>query len=197
MTIKQNKMRNTLLYIGGGIAVIALYRYFSKQIKLASNWDWRIKNLQLVNVQKDKARLKGTITFVNVSNFNATINNYDITFLYGGVEIGRAEELVPFVVFPDSSFDIKIEGDVFFKNLGKAAIPFVADIVNKRPIVFEMQGDVSFTFAGITKNLSLTNQKVEYSENLAKEYGFEKAVDRYVAWIDNLVGIKPSTAEKK
>jgi hypothetical protein len=33
--------------------------------------------------------------------------------------------------------------------------------------------------------------------NLAKEYGFEKAVDRYVAWIDNLVGIKPSTAEKK
>jgi hypothetical protein len=197
MTIKQNKMRNTLLYIGGGIAVIALYRYFSKQIKLASNWDWRIKNLQLVNVQKDKARLKGTITFVNVSNFNATINNYDITFLYGGVEIGRAEELVPFVVFPDSSFDINIEGDVFFKNLGKAAIPFVADIVNKRPIVFEMQGDVSFTFAGITKNLSLTNQKVEYSENLAKEYGFEKAVDRYVAWIDNLVGIKPSTAEKK
>jgi hypothetical protein len=197
MTIKQNKMRNTLLYIGGGIAVIALYRYFSKQIKLASNWDWRIKNLQLVNVQKDKARLKGTITFVNVSNFNATINNYDITFLYGGVEIGRAEELVPFVVFPDSSFDIEIEGDVFFKNLGKAAIPFVADIVNKRPIVFEMQGDVSFTFAGITKNLSLTNQKVEYSENLAKEYGFEKAVDRYVAWIDNLVGIKPSTAEKK
>jgi hypothetical protein len=120
-------MRNTLLYIGGGIAVIALYRYFSKQIKLASNWDWRIKNLQLVNVQKDKARLKGTITFVNVSNFNATINNYDITFLYGGVEIGRAEELVPFVVFPDSSFDIKIEGDVFFKNLGKAAMPIGMD----------------------------------------------------------------------
>ena len=190
-------MRNTLLYIGGGIAVIALYRYFSKQIKLASNWDWRIKNLQLVNVQKDKARLKGTITFENVSNFNATINNYDITFGYGGVEIGRAVELVPFVVFPDSSFDIKVEGDVFFKNLGQAAVPFVTDIINKRPIVFEMKGDVSFTFAGITKNLSLTNEQVEYSENLAQEYGFEKVVDRYIRWVDNLVGIKPSTAEKK
>lgn len=190
-------MRNTLLYIGGGIAVIALYRYFSKQVKLASNWDWRIKNLQLLDVQKDKARVKGIITFVNVSNFNATINNYDITFGYGGVEIGRATEIVPFVVFPDSSFDVKVEGDVFFKNLGKAALPFVADIVNKRPITFEMKGDVSFTFAGITKNLSLTNQKVEYSENLAKEYGFEKAVDKYISWVDNLIGVKPSTAEKK
>ena len=197
MTLIRNEMRNTLLYIGGGIAVIALYRYFSKQVKLASNWDWRIKNLQLLDVQKDKARLKGVITFVNVSNFNATINNYDITFGYGGVEIGRAVELVPFVVFPDSSFDVKVEGDVFFKNLGKAALPFVADIVNKRPIVFEMKGDVSFTFAGITKNLSLTNQKVEYSENLAKEYGFEKAVDKYISWVDNLIGVKPSTAEKK
>ena len=197
MTLILNDMRKTLLYIGGGIAVIALYRYFSKQVKLASNWDWRIKNLQLVDVQKDKARLKGLITFVNVSNFNATINNYDITFMYGGVEIGRAVEIIPFVVFPDSSFDVKVEGDVFFKNLGQAAIPFVSDIINKRPIVFEMQGEVSFTFAGITKNLTLTNQKVEYSENLAKEYGFEKAVDRYVAWVDNLIGIKPSTAEKK
>lgn len=197
MTLIRNEMRNTLLYIGGGIAVIALYRYFSKQVKLASNWDWRIKNLQLLDVQKDKARVKGIITFVNVSNFNATINNYDITFGYGGVEIGRATEIVPFVVLPDSSFDVKIEGDVFFKNLGKAALPFVADIVNKRPITFEMKGDVSFTFAGITKNLSLTNQKVEYSENLAKEYGFEKTLDKYILWVDNLIGVKPSTAEKK
>jgi len=190
-------MRKTLLYVGGGLAVIALYRYFSKQVKLASNWDWRIKNLQLLDVQKDRARLKGTITFVNVSSFNATINNYDITFFYDGVEIGRAVESVPFVVYPDSSFDVKVEGDVYFKNLGKAAIPFVADVINKRPIEFQMKGVVSFTFAGITKSLTLSNQKVEYSENLAKEYGFEKAVDRYIAWVDNLVGIKPSTGEKK
>jgi LEA14-like dessication related protein len=184
------KTKTALYILSAVVAVGALALYFRRQVKLALEWDYRIKKISIKNFTKESAELEGVITFINKSNFNLKVFNYDLSFYYNQNLLGNTKSSKEFVVLPDTSFDVPIEGNLLFTGVKASLLPFATAVVRQKPIDVALDGVVSFEVGGIKKTLPLNMVEIEYSSDLAKELGFESPLEKGKTKISQLLGIK-------
>jgi hypothetical protein len=182
------KTKTALFILGGGLAVTALYLYIRRQVKLALEWDYSIKRISVRNVTKEKADLEGVISFKNTSNFQAKILGYDLSFYYAGNLLGNTKSTNQFVVFPDTTFDVPIQGELLISGVKSSILPFVTAVYNNKPINVEIDGVVSFEIAGIKKTLPLNMVTYEYSADLSQELGLSQPLEKLKGKITNILG---------
>ena len=184
------RTKTALILIGSGLALTAVYLYIRRQVKLALEWDYRIKRISITDVTNTAAKLEGVITFENKSNFQAKVLGYDLSFYYAGNLLGNTKSNTQFIVQPDKSFDVAIQGDLLFTGVKASILPFVNAVVSRKPIDVQIDGLVRFEIAGVEKTLPLNKVNYEYSADLAGELGVGDKLDEAKMKIGDFLGIK-------
>lgn len=186
-------MKKILLFSGIGVAGFGLYRYFKYQIDLALNYDYKIKNFEILNYNNDKINVSIEIEIKNNSSFEILIKEYDLKISFKGNNFASAVTKTPFVVLPNSSFILKTIGDINVKETKISVIPFVRDVFAKKPINIEVLGFIKANFLGLNHTLNFDNEQFEYSSDLLKEVGLSKQVNKFKIknpTLSKLLGIK-------
>lgn len=182
------RTKTALYVLSAVVAVGAIVLYFRRQVKLALEWDYRIKKISVTNFTKDSAELEGVITFINKSNLNLKVLSYDLSFFYAQNLLGNTKSSKDFVVLPDTSFDVPIKGNLVFSGVTLSLLPFATAILRRKPINVTIDGIVSFEVAGVKKTLPINMVEIEYSSDLAKELGFESALEKGKSKITQVLG---------
>jgi LEA14-like dessication related protein len=172
-------MKKGLLFGGIGLAGFGLYRYFKYQIDLALNYDYKIKNFKVLSYDSDKITASLEIEVMNKSNFQILVNEYDLKISYKGKNFANAKKTTPFLVLPNNSFTLKTEGVINVKESKVAVLPFIQDVLAKRPINVEVTGFIKVKFIGINYTLEFNNETFQYSSDLLRDLGLSKKVGSF------------------
>jgi len=172
-------MKKGLLFGGIALAGFGLYRYFKYQIDLALNYDYKIKNFVVLGYDNDKIKTSIEIEIKNNSNFEILIKEYDLKIFFKGSNFASAVTKKSFLVLPNSSFVLKTSGDINVKETKVSILPFVQDVLAKRPINVEVLGFIKVKFLGINYTLNFNKEEFQYSADLLTEVGLSKKVNQF------------------
>ena len=172
-------MKNLLLFGGIGLAGFGLFRYFKYQIDLALNYDYKIKNFKILSYDSDKINASLEIEVENKSNFQILVNEYNLKISYKGKNFANAKKTTPFLVLPNNSFTLKTEGVINVKESSVAVLPFIQDVLAKKPINVEVTGYIKVKFIGIDYTLNFNNETFQYSSDLLRDLGLSKKVSGF------------------
>ena len=169
------KTKTILFVVGGGIAVFALYRYISKQLALAMNWDYKIRYLTISNFDNESVTLRGVLQIINPSNFSLELNSYSLDFYYKGAFLAHAEDNKKILVQPDTTFDAPITLNVKLSTLGTKALAFGRDVFDQnqfdlalkvRQMLLSVASQETSTLTFLTTNTPQTLHKNIMCQNL-------------------------------
>jgi LEA14-like dessication related protein len=172
-------MKNIFLFGGIGLAGFGLFRYFKYQIDLALNYDYKIKNFKVLSYDSNKINASLELEVVNKSNFQILVNEYDLKISYKGKNFANAKKTTPFLVLPNNSFTLKTEGVINVKESSVAVLPFIQDVLAKKPINVEVTGSIKVKFIGIDYTLNFNNETFQYSSDLLRDLGLSKKVGSF------------------
>jgi LEA14-like dessication related protein len=172
-------MKKLLLFGGIGLAGFGFYRYFKYQIDLALNYDYKIKNFKILNYDNENINVSVELEIVNNSAFEILINEYDLKLFFKGKNIANAKSKVPFAVLPNNSFTLKTEGAINVQQSKVAILPFVKDVLAKKPINLQVTGFIKVKFLGISYTLKFDQESFQYSADLLKDVGLNKPLDKF------------------
>jgi len=168
------KTKTILFIVGGGLAVYAIYRYISKQIALAMNWDYKVRYLTISAFNNESVTLRGVLQIINPSNFSLELNSYSLDLYYKGAFLAHSEDNKKIIIQPDMTFDAPIVLNVKLSTLGAKGLAFAKDVFDQKPINFGIEGAANVTFGGITRDIEFDLPSYEYSSDLAQEYNVSK-----------------------
>jgi hypothetical protein len=83
------------------------------------------------------------------------------------------------LVLPNKSFSLKTEGVINVKESSVAILPFLQDVLAKRPINVEVTGSIKVKFIGIDYTLNFNNETFQYSSDLLRDLGLSKKVGSF------------------
>jgi LEA14-like dessication related protein len=171
-------MRKFLFILGISGIVGSLYYYFKKQLELALQYEYSVKDWKIKTLTTEGTEIEAVVKLTNKSAFEIEVLNYDITISYKGNEFIRTISEEAFIIPADTSFDLKASGKIDFEGSKKALLPFAMNVLQQKPINVEITGFVKAKFIGLEHTISFDKENMEYSSNLLKEYGladdFEK-----------------------
>ena len=111
----------------GGIAIIGfgIYKYFTKQVDLLKQFQWKIINFKINTL--DLNLIKGTITFrfTSISDIEFIINKFYMDFFFNGKMIGYIEDsvlenkanIIPANGYSDITFDFTLNPQLVLTNI--------------------------------------------------------------------------------
>lgn len=169
-------MKKVLLFGGVALAGFGLYRYFKYQVDMALNYDYKIKNFKVLGYDNDKINVSVEIEIKNNSSFEILIEEYDLNIFFKGKNFAKTKTTTPFSVLPNTSFMLKTTGEINVKETKIAVLPFIQDVLARRPINIEVVGFIKVKFLGIKYTLKFDKEKFEYSTDLLKDVGLSKKV---------------------
>jgi len=172
-------MKKVLLFGGIGLAGFGLYRYFKYQVDLALNYDYKIKNFKIDSYDNDNINVSLELEITNNSNFEILVKEYDLKLSFKGKNFADTKTKVPFLVLPKNSFKLKTNGVINIKESQVAILPFLQDVLGKKPINVEVTGFVKVKFLGINYTLNFNNETFQYSVDLLKDVGLSKQVNKF------------------
>ena len=111
--------------------------------------------------------------------FEILVKEYDLKLSYKGKNFANTKNNVPFAVLPNNSFNLKTKGVINIKQSQVAILPFVQDVLAKKPINVEVTGFVKVKFLGINYSLNFNNESFQYSADLLKDVGLSKQVNKF------------------
>lgn len=171
-------MRKLLFIVGISGIVGSLYWYFKKQLELALQYEYSVKDFKIKELTTEGTEIEATIKLVNKSAFEIIVLNYDLEIAYKGNQVVRLISSKDFLIPADTSFDLVASGKIDFDESKKALLPFALSVLQQKPIKVELTGFVKVEFIGLEHTIKFDNETVEYSSNILKEYGladdFEK-----------------------
>ena len=80
-------MKKILLLLGLGGIGYAFFNYFRNQYKLALDWDFKVKGVKVLYLDKKRTKLNLVISVLNKSIFELKVKNYDLDIFYEDVKI--------------------------------------------------------------------------------------------------------------
>jgi LEA14-like dessication related protein len=172
-------MKKVLLFSGIGLAGFGFYRYFKYQVDMALNYDYKIKNFEVLKYDNNKITVSIEIEIKNNSSFEILIKEYDLQLFFNGKNFASTNVKTPFAVMPNSSFTLKTTGEINIKESKIAVLPFIQDVLARRPINVEVVGFIKVKFLGINYTLKFNKEKFEYSTDLLKDIGLSKKVSDF------------------
>lgn len=171
-------MRKVLFILGISGIVGSLYWYFKKQLQLALQYEYSVKDFKIKELTDEKTEVEATIKLKNKSAFEIEVLNYDIQILYKGNQLIRTISDKAFFIPADSVFDLTASGVVEFEETKKLLLPFALNVVQQKPVNVQLKGFVKVKFIGLEHTLNFENQTFEYSSNLLKEYGLDDDLEK-------------------
>jgi LEA14-like dessication related protein len=172
-------MKKVLLFGGIGLAGFGLYRYFKYQVDMALNYDYKIKNFKILGYDNEKINISLELEITNNSSFEILVKEYDLKLSFKGKNFATTKSKVPFAVLPNNSFTLKTEGVINVKESKIAILPFIQDVLGKKPINVEVSGFVKVKFLGLDYTLKFDNEIFQYSADLLKDVGLSKQVNKF------------------
>jgi LEA14-like dessication related protein len=172
-------MKKGLLFGGLALAGFGLYRYFKYQVDMALNYDYKIKNFKILGTTSENINVALELEIANNSSFEILIKEYDLKIYFKGLNFATSKSNVPFAVLPNTSFTLKTNGVINIQESKIAVIPFVQDVLARKPINVEVTGFVKVKFLGINYTLKFDKQKFEYSADVLKDYGLSSKVNKF------------------
>jgi LEA14-like dessication related protein len=172
-------MKKVLLFGGIGLAGFGFYRYFKYQVDMALNYDYKIKNFKVLGYDKDRINVSIEIEIKNNSSFEILIKEYDLKLFFKSKNFATTKVTTPFAVLPNSSFILKTTGEINVVESKIAVLPFIQDILARRPINVEVEGFVKVKFLGLNYTMKFNKEKFEYSSDLLKDVGLGKKVSEF------------------
>lgn len=167
--------KSTMLILGGvGVLGFGLYRYFKSQVNLALQYDYNIKNFNIISVENDKINVSVDFDITNKSNFEIILNSYDLQFYFKDVPFGSSVSTTPIKVLPNSIFTVKATGTIDANAVKVSALSLASDIWTRKPINIQLKGTMRIKFLGINTTLNFDKENFEYSSDLLKDYGIDK-----------------------
>jgi LEA14-like dessication related protein len=182
-------IRSGLIVLGIGGIAYGLYNYFSKQLELALKWDFKIKDLKVVNIDANGAELNLLVSVLNKSSFNIEVRTYDIDVFYKNIKIANAKSFSPFTVQAESWFDVPTKAFLDFKGSKGILDDFAIDVLKNNPIDLDVKGVMKVTFGNINRNVIFNVPNVRVTEGVSTSLGISKPVGKITDFITNL-GIK-------
>jgi LEA14-like dessication related protein len=186
-------MKKVLLFGGIAIAGFGLYRYFKYQIDLALKYDYKLKDFTILSQEGDLLKVSSTFEISNKSSFKVEVSSYDLQLYFKNIQFAVTKSNEKIIIQPNSSFQIVGYGEIDIKKTKTIVLPFVKDILQRKPIDISVSGDIKIVFLGIPTTLNFDKQKINYSVDLIEEYkldgAYEKLKSKYPK-IFSLIGVK-------
>ena len=186
-------MKKVLLFGGIAIAGFGLYRYFKNQIELALNYDYKLKDFKIISQDGDVMKVSVTFEITNKSSFKVDVSGYDLQLFFKGTPFARTNSADKITVQPNSSFQIVGYGEINLSTSKALMLPFIKDVLGKKPIDISVSGIVNIVFLGVKASLKFDKQKFNYSIDLIEDYKLGNAYERLKSKypkIFSLLGIK-------
>lgn len=172
-------MKKGLIIAGIGLAGFGFYRYFKYQMDMALNYDYKIKNFKVISVGTTDVTAEIEVEITNKSAFQIEVKEYNLNLFFKGQNFAKAVSKEPFLVYPNNSFTLKTTGVINLAQAKLAVLPFVQDVLAKKPINVEVTGTVKVKFLKVDYTLNFDKQTFEYSADFLKDYGFSEKVSTF------------------
>jgi LEA14-like dessication related protein len=172
-------MKKVLLFSGLGLAGFGFYRYFKYQVNQAVNYGYAIKNFKVLESDTESVKVELEIEIQNNSSFEVLIKSYDLKLKFKGKQFATSISTKEFKVLPNSAFSLTTIGSINLKQSKVAVLPFVMDVIKRKPINIEISGFIKVKFLGINSTLNFDNQEFTYSADLLKDYNLAKPLDSF------------------
>jgi LEA14-like dessication related protein len=172
-------MKKVLLLGGLGLAGFGFYRYFKYQVNQAVNYGYAIKNFKILGNDDESVKAELEIEIQNNSAFEVLVKSYDLKLFFKNKQFATSTSTTEFKVLPNSSFSLKTIGTINLKQSQVAVLPFLMDVVKRKPINIQVSGFIKVKFLGINSTLNFDKQEFTYSADLLKEYNLAKPVESF------------------
>jgi len=186
-------MKKVLFFGGLVIAGFGLYRYFRYQIDLALNYDYKLKNFEFLGQEGDLLKVSATFQISNKSSFKVDVKGYELELFFKDNPFALTKSTDKITIQPNSSFEIVGYGEIDIAKTKIILLPFLKDILERKPIDVAVSGVVNVVFLGIPTTLKFDKQKFNYSVDLIEDYKLGGAYERLKAKYPKvfaLLGIK-------
>jgi LEA14-like dessication related protein len=174
-------MKKVLFFGGLAIAGFGLYRYFRYQIDLALNYDYKLKNFKVLGQEGDLLNVSATFEISNKSSFKVDVKGYDLQLFFKDVPFALTKSTEKMTIQPNSSFEIVGYGEINVKTSKIIILPFIKDVLDRKPIDISVSGVVNIVFLGIPTTLKFDKQKFNYSIDLIEDYKLGSAYEKLKA----------------
>ncbi len=177
-------MKKLLFLLGLGGIGYGLYYYFTEQLKLALDWDYKISNFRLNSITSQGADIDLIISVLNKSSFAVEVKDYDIDVLYSGVKIANAKNDSRFIAEADSWFDIPTSAYISFDSAKGILGDLGTTLLANKPIKVTVKGKMNTLIAKIPKEIIFNAKDIMVSQNSADDLGLSKPINK----INDLLG---------
>ena len=177
-------MKKLLFLLGLGGIGYGVYYYFTEQLKLAFDWDFKISDFKLNSITSQGADIDLIISVLNKSSFAVEVKDYDIDVLYSGVPIAKAKNDNRFIVEADSWFDVPTSAYISFDSTKGILGDLGKSLLSNKPITITVKGKMNILIAKIPKEIIFNAKDILVSQNGAKDLGLSKPINK----INDLLG---------
>ena len=171
-------MKKTLLFGGLALAGFGMYRYFKYQVNMAMNYDYKIKDFKIVNIDGTNVTISLSVDIKNKSSFKVKVREYDLQLSFKGIPFANTKSSVEMEILPNSVFTFKTSGVISLDKAKTAVIPFVNDVIKRNPIKIEIVGFIKIKFLGVPSTIKFNSEQITYSPDLIAEYKLDKGYDK-------------------
>jgi hypothetical protein len=78
-------MKKTLLFGGLALAGFGVYRYFKYQVNMAMNYDYKVKDFKIDNIDGTNVTISLAVDIKNKSSFKVKVREYDLQLSFKGI----------------------------------------------------------------------------------------------------------------
>lgn len=182
-------MKKALLITGIGLAGFGLYRYFKHQVNLALNYEYKLEDFHIDKSEGNKVYVTVTMSIKNKSNFQITITEYNLDLFFKGVLFANTKSQNVLIINPETNFKFTTQGVIDLDTVKVAVLPFIQDVLKRKPIDFEISGYIKTIFFNIPSTIKFDKQKVNYSVDLLKDTNLDAKFEKLKAKYPKLFSI--------
>jgi len=159
--MKANKI---LLITGASLAGVALARYIYRNVLLANEWDYSVDGFVLTQLTP-QAQGVVYLTFINKSNFKASIKDVDIKVFSTNAQIGSITEPAETTIEPNGKSRIKLTLSFDPKAVFKNWKTLVASALTTKDLPLDFVGNFKvktlFGWTSIPVRFSTTGKELK------------------------------------
>ena len=174
-------MKKVLLFGGLALAGFGLYRYFRYQIEMALNYDYSLKDFKILGQEGNMVDVSAVFSITNKSSFQVEIKSYYLQLYFKELPFATTQSSESIIIQPNSTFEVTGTGQIDIEKSKVAIIPFVKDVLDRKPIDIAVSGTIHIVFLGIPTSLNFDKQKFNYSVDLLQDYGLANGYEKLKA----------------
>jgi LEA14-like dessication related protein len=183
-------MKKVFLFGGLALAGFGLYRYFKYQIELALSYQYALKDFKILPQTQDGIiNVSAVFSITNKSSFKVLVKDYDLQLFFKDAPFANTKSNQSITVQPNSTFEVTGFGEIDIEKSKVSIIPFVKDVLDRKPIDIAVSGKINIVFLGIPTSLTFEKEKFNYSVDLIADYNLGNAYEKLKAKYPKIFGM--------